>query len=223
MNSRIVIIGGMGPQASLELHQRIVSEAAKAGATDNEDYPEILHVSIPIPDFISSGDSSAGLKRLSRTLDTLHFRKDDRVVLACNTAHLLLPKIESKYHLRFISLIQATVEAVRKSGAKKVGLLASPTTVKSGLYEKPLLKVGCEVLLPSDSDSEVLERAIRYVIAGGSAKDMRKLVEPIISRMIGDGSERVILGCTELSVIFSGTHSYLIVDPLKVVCDQLLI
>lgn len=222
MSARIVIIGGMGPQASLELHRRIIAGAAKSGAKDNEDYPEIIHASIPIPDFISSGDGSAGLKRLEQSLDTLHFRKNDKVVLACNTVHLLLPEIESKYHLKLASLIRATVEAVRKSGANTVGLLASPTTIKDGLYEMPLSKIGCEVLLPTDSDIEVLERAIRHVIAGGPVDDVRKLIEPIISRLTNAGAEYVILGCTELSVIFNNESNGQIIDPLEVICRQLL-
>lgn len=53
MNKRIVIIGGMGPQASLELHKRIITQASKAGAESGSDFPEIAHVSLPIDDFIS--------------------------------------------------------------------------------------------------------------------------------------------------------------------------
>ena len=51
---KILIIGGMGPQASLELHDRIITAAAKQGATDGDEFPEILHASLPITDFISS-------------------------------------------------------------------------------------------------------------------------------------------------------------------------
>ncbi len=50
---RILIIGGMGPQASLELHSRIISAASSAGAHHGEDFPEIVHASLPIADFIS--------------------------------------------------------------------------------------------------------------------------------------------------------------------------
>lgn len=54
MNGKhIVIIGGMGPQASLLLHRRIIDFAVKKGAKLNSDYPKITHISIPVPDFIS--------------------------------------------------------------------------------------------------------------------------------------------------------------------------
>lgn len=50
---RIVIIGGMGPQASINLHQKIIEAATSRGARNNNDYPEIMHISIPVVDFIS--------------------------------------------------------------------------------------------------------------------------------------------------------------------------
>ncbi len=222
MSRRIVIIGGMGPQASLELHQRIITGAAKAGAKDNEDYPEILHASIPIPDFISSGDSSEGLRRLKQSLDALHLRQDDTLALACNTAHILLPKIEAAYNVNFVSLVQTTVDSVQGTGIKRVGLLASPTTLKSGLYQKPLVRIGCDVILPTTEDIHNLERAIRHVITNASASQVKSLVESIVERMVEEGAEQVILGCTELSVIFSDSSSKHIVDTLRIVSERLL-
>lgn len=53
MKRKILIIGGMGPQASLLLHQRIIARAIDNGAQKAEQFPEILHCSIPFPDFIS--------------------------------------------------------------------------------------------------------------------------------------------------------------------------
>jgi aspartate racemase len=219
--NRIVIVGGMGPQASLELHRRILASAAVAGAKDNDDYPEILHASIPIPDFISSGDSTEGLRRLLESLDELHIRHNDHVILACNTVHVLLPVIEARYDVRFTSLIEETVKVVQQKKTKLVGLLASPTTIHEGLYEQPLSQVGYKIVAPTQGDMDSLERAIRHIIANGSPGNVRQLVEPIIGRMHQAGADYVILGCTELSVMFSGDNSNSLIDPLDAVCNQL--
>ncbi len=53
MNRRIVIIGGMGPQASLSLHERLIKRAQELGARNGNEFPEIIHFSLPIDDFIS--------------------------------------------------------------------------------------------------------------------------------------------------------------------------
>lgn len=66
---KIVIIGGMGPQASLALHQRIIQLATQAGASDGEQYPEILHLSLPVPDFISdTSRTQAALDMITHSL-----------------------------------------------------------------------------------------------------------------------------------------------------------
>ena len=50
---KILIIGGMGPQASLLLHKRIIDRAAQTGARNGVDFPEITHLSLAIDDFIA--------------------------------------------------------------------------------------------------------------------------------------------------------------------------
>lgn len=219
---RIVIIGGMGPQASLELHRQIVAGAANAGARDNDSYPEILHISIPIPDFISSDDSSRSLAALVASIGKLRLAPDDQIILACNTAHLLLPAIEKSCGVKLISIVEATTQAIEQHNAKLVGLLASPTTIKSGLYERPLKKLGCNILMPTQKEISVLEEAIRHIIANKPAEDVRGLVYVIIKRMLNDGAEKIILGCTELSVIFNNHEELVLVDPLEAVSSLVL-
>ena len=68
-NNHIVIIGGMGPQASLELHKRILDEAANKGAKHAHEFPQISHLSVPFPDFISNPEGTkAALRLLSGTV-----------------------------------------------------------------------------------------------------------------------------------------------------------
>lgn len=73
MSNRIVIVGGMGPQASLELHGRIITEASKRGAVINSDYPEIVHLSLPIDDFISdSSKVDQAISYIARAMQKQH-------------------------------------------------------------------------------------------------------------------------------------------------------
>ena len=164
-----------------------------------------------------------GLKRLTQSMDDLKIRRDDILLLACNTAHLLLPEIEAAYGVRFISIVDTTVESIQQTGVTRVGLLASPTTIHSKLYEKPLVEVGCDVLAPTAEDIEILEQAIRHVIANGSPDRVRILVEPIIERMTQEGAQKIILGCTELSVIFRNSKNERLIDPLTTICEKVFV
>lgn len=221
MNQRIVIIGGMGPQASLELHKRLIASAANAGACKNDDYPEILHASIPVVDFINSDDKLAAIQYLYKVLDNLQLRYSDKIILACNTAHLLVPQLEERYSVRFISLIDATVQKISEKAEDKIAILASPTTINSRLFEQPLVRYGYSVISPTHREMQVLEKAIRHIIANRTPADMIGKIEPIILRMRNDGASRVILGCSELSVILADYKSQCTVDPLNAVCEQI--
>ena len=65
MKQIIIIIGGMGPQASLKLHRRIIRQALANGAKAGTDFPHIVHLSLPVPDFI------ANESRRSETLEII--------------------------------------------------------------------------------------------------------------------------------------------------------
>lgn len=67
---KILIIGGMGPQASLRLHRLILDKAVKNGAKDGKDFPSIVHLSLPIDDFIS--DQSKTIDALATIRESLY-------------------------------------------------------------------------------------------------------------------------------------------------------
>jgi hypothetical protein len=64
----------MGPQASLSLHQRLIKRAAAMGARNGDEFPEIIHLSLPIKDFISSTASlNAALSQITGALERLYY------------------------------------------------------------------------------------------------------------------------------------------------------
>jgi len=72
VKNKIIIIGGIGPQASLELHQRLIDTAVARGAKDGSDFPNIVHLSIPIPDFIDGIGFAKALEMIKASLDCLY-------------------------------------------------------------------------------------------------------------------------------------------------------
>lgn len=74
---RIIIIGGMGPQASLRLHELLLERAALTGAKNGNDFPEIVHFSLPIDDFISDeSKTAAAFTQIKRCLERLYARSN---------------------------------------------------------------------------------------------------------------------------------------------------
>ncbi len=73
MNNRLIIIGGMGPQASIELHRRMIQRATELGARNGNDFPEIAHISLPIDDFIADkSKTNQALVQIQGALECLY-------------------------------------------------------------------------------------------------------------------------------------------------------
>jgi aspartate/glutamate racemase len=69
-NQRILVIGGMGPQAGVRLVDMIMQKSIdEFGATKGEDFPEVVLCSLPVPDFIDSSRNQAkALQLISQRL-----------------------------------------------------------------------------------------------------------------------------------------------------------
>ncbi|MFA5136390.1 MAG: amino acid racemase [Patescibacteria group bacterium] len=197
---KIGIIGGVGPQATQYIYEHIIYYAQKKyGAKNNDDYPLLLIESVPIPDFISDTKQlGKALNMLYDTAGCLIRAGVDIIALGSNTVHICLPQLKKIVSVPFMSTIDMVVNKCRQESVKKAGVLASPVLIKNSLYKKGLEKAGIETILIQDSELMIVDRMIRHIIAGiKNHMDTNKYVE-IINRMLANGAERIILGCTEL-------------------------
>lgn len=229
MKQRMIIIGGMGPQASLELHRRMIRQALANGAKDGADFPHIVHLSLPVPDFIANESRrSEALEIIINELKNIGASMDDVIIIACNTAHLLQPDIERQLNIRITSMVDTTIDYVSRH-YKTIRLLASPTTIRTGLYDKPLKTTGVTVLTPDDNERQALETIIRAVIAGRTvpqlalekveriAKSERVEIDNYVENHLNNPP--ILLGCTELSCAFAKKPNT--IDPMNILINHL--
>lgn len=144
------------------------------------------------------------------------------MVIACNTAHLLLPQIEEYIGHRLVSLIDVTVERVHDLGLGTIGLLASPTTVRTKLYHMKLEERHLRIIEPTASQLDLIEACIRSVIAGKDPRIIKPGLQQVVRDMQARGAQGVVLGCTELSLIFSDDDDTALIDPFELITSNLL-
>ena len=148
------------------------------------------------------------------------FGEDTQVVIACNTAHLLREELEDHMQHKISSLINASLDEISKRKLRSVVLLASPTTISSGLYEKPLSEAGIEVVLASDEQQKLTESIIRQAIANKPLDALRDKLTKVIGDLESD-AQCVLLGCTELSLIYGVTKNPSVIDPMSLVVEEM--
>lgn len=200
ITKKIGIIGGVGPQATMALYELIISVAQKKyAAKDNDDYPHLLIESVPIPDFISDQSQlSVAREMLQRTVARFKSAEVDCVAIASNTVHLLLPELQSKSGLEFISITELVANVCALRGYTRVGLLASSVTLASNLYDQPLAEKGIALDKPEGDNRVLIDQIIRHVLAGSDNSDTKIEYVNILNSLFDRGSEAIILGCTEL-------------------------
>ena len=220
----IGIIGGMGPQASNELY-RLLIEGAKQryGARNNDDFPEILLDSVPVPDFISNTEqmehAACMLEDRTRRLTAYGA---DIISMACNTACVLSDRLRKQTSVPFISVVDEVVRQVSKSHTR-VLLLASPTSLRMGLYQLALSRYGLSYIVPPIKYYQELENIIRGVIDGRDRpflmKKLVRLTENILTNEYVDG---IVLGCTELPLVFPLNYRLPVYNSLSILAESLL-
>ena len=199
-NKTVGIIGGVGPQASCYLYDKIMKLAQlKYKAVNNDDFPQLLLYSVPVPDFISNKDNILkAMVMFEKVIADFETIGVDFIVIGSNTVHLLIDDFKKLTKIKFISMIDAVVDRVVRDKRKKVGLVSSSTTVKSGLYKKPLSKVEIELIVPDKKGIYKVEAIMRAVLAGSNSSKLKKDYIKTLSNLFDKGAEAIILGCTEL-------------------------
>lgn len=205
MSDRIIgILGGMGPQATLDLYREIISLTP---AEKDQDHIKVLIYSNPkIPDrtsaILSGGESP--LPQLVESAKILEQAGAGILTVPCNAAHYFVPEIQKHVTIPILNMIEETCKAVQTlmPEVKAVGLLAATLTVKGGLYRKVFNKVGIKVLEPNEANQQRVHAGIFQVKAKSYGASTCDTFESIGASLIKAGAGVVILGCTEVPLAF---------------------
>lgn len=214
------IIGGMGPLATAEFLKRLTIRSA---ALSDQEHIATITISNPhIPDRSTSIiDSMAPspLPELIRIAIQLEAFGVLAIAIPCNTAHYWINQIKNEIQITIIDMINVTCERISVSdGDCDVIILATFGTVRSQIYQTPLTynKIRWHIL--DSTQQAVVDNIIRLVKCGDLSLAL-KYYNYIISYVLRNSSHKILLACTELSVLQglnSSNSLYIdrIIDPL---------
>jgi aspartate racemase len=212
-NPMIGILGGMGPEATLDLYRHIISLTP---AARDQDHIRVLIYSNPkIPDrteaITAKGESP--LVELVESAKLLEREGAGIIAMPCNSAHYFLPQMQRAVSIPILDMIEETCRTIREKLPRvhKVGLIAALGTVRSGVYNRSLGKSGFEILVPTHEDQQRIQSAIGQVKAGAQNRATQEIFQSIGMRLIEAGAQAVILGCTEVPLAF---------EPNEVTCPS---
>ena len=138
-----------------------------------------------------------------------------------NTAHTTLADLEVEASVPFVSIPHETAKEVKRRGFVKVGLLAAPTTIFAGVYQTEFLNQGVQFELPDNGQFETLSEIIGQVIGGEFKAPKAKLLK-IADSLKKKKVEAIVLGCTELPLVFPKNYSLPVLNTLEILGRALL-
>lgn len=202
MQKTIGIIGGMGPLATCDLYEKVIK--VTSAQKDQEHIRVCIDGNTEIPDrtaaILHGGNDP--LPEMVRSAVRLEGMGADVLIMPCNTAHYFYRKILPFVKTPFLNMLEETADAAAKKGITKAGLLATDGTVQSGVYEEAFRRQGISLELPtSEEQKSVMELIYEGVKADNYQLDVARF-EKTMDRLLQEGSQILILGCTELPVAF---------------------
>ncbi len=215
----IGILGGMGPEATVDLFYKIIKFTP--AEKDQEHLRIIIDNNPKIPDRTAAilGKGEDPLPALQETAQNLEKAGADFIVIPCNTAHYFLSSIQESVNIPVLNMIEETAKETKKRipQIKKVGLLASIGVYKSEIYHQHFKKFNIEVISPEEKDKEEIMKVIYTIKAGDLSKRVKKNILKITQKLIDKGAEAIIAGCTEIPLILKeGDVSVPLIDPTQI-------
>jgi len=199
----IGILGGIGPQATMDLEARIHRVAQRLVPQHlNTGYPPLVTVYLRHPPVLVGSDGTprtplaidprvlAAARRLGAWADFL--------VIPSNTPHLFLDAIREAAGRPIISIIDVTLAALRRRGADAVGLVGLGIPQ---IYADRLEAEGLRAITADPATRDALARAILRLMEGGDTPEGRAAAAAAVGQVRAAGAPVTVLGCTEIPLL----------------------
>lgn len=200
----IGLLGGMSWESTIGYY-RAINEGVKE-VLGGFHSAKIMLYSVdfdPIEKMLSQGDWDGTARILTVAAQKLQVAGADFLVICTNTMHRVAPQIEAAIEIPLLHIADATAQRLIDDGIRKVGLLGTAYTMEQEFYMGRLQRRhGLEVVIPDAEDRELVHDVIFNELCMGKIETRsRERFLDIIHRLVQEGAEAVILGCTEIGML----------------------
>ena len=198
------IIGGMGPSATCDLMQKIIDN------TDAGDDQHNIHLLVDqntdVPDrtaAILKGGADP-MPELTKSAKRLEAAGADFLCMSCNTAHYFHERLSKQVGIPILNMPAESAQELKRRGVRKVGLLATDGTIRTGVYHRYLKEAGIEVVVPEGEDQKTVMSLIYDCVKKNVPveKYPKEQVARTVANLKAKGAEAYLLACTELPIAF---------------------
>ncbi len=201
----IGMLGGMSWESSAEYY-RLANELVRErlGGThsarivlDSLDFAEV-------EDLQNDGRWGEAGALLSERARALELAGAGLIVLCTNTMHRVFDVVQDAVTVPVLHIGDVTAAAVLATGCRRPGLLGTAFTMEQVFLRDRLASHGLEVLVPGPQDRAEVHRVIyEELVRGVVTETSRQAYREVISRLVDQGADGVVLGCTEIELLIT--------------------
>ncbi len=200
---KIGLIGGMSWESTL-LYYKLLNEKIKAlrggfhsanCVIESVDFAEIA-------DLQAKDDWLALDALMIKRAEALTTSGAEMILICANTMHLSVPAIAQCTSVPVLHIAEVTADEIKSSQLKKVALLGTKFTMEKDFFRNILEEKGIAVVVPDASGrNQVHDIIYKELVKGIITEESKKVYVTIIEKLINQGAEGVILGCTEIPLL----------------------
>ena len=216
------IIGGLGPETTSEFYLNIIFSCQKISKKVR---PSIIITSVPLPYKIEEDliTKNKGSKRyipfLINEAKRLEKSGANFLVMPCNSLHVFIKEIRNAVKIPVLSIIEETVNFIKKKKFRKVGILSTSATIQNKLYENAFEEGGISYEIPNNFQQEKMGKFILNLVSGQQNNRDREGLIQIINDFEKKDVDCVALACTDLQLLIPKHPKLKIFDTMKIFAD----
>lgn len=197
------VLGGMGPEATIDFMSRLLR--MNPAATDQDHLRVLIDHNPQVPNrqaAINGQDSSIG-PLLASMAAGLERAGADFLVMVCNSAHAFQADIEQAVSIPFLSIIDMVLEELddQHSDLDRVGVMAAGGCLDAQLYQRALAASDRHSILWNQQERQQFMNDMYRIKSGVLDQAVRDSLLQLGESLHKRGAEVLIAGCTEIPLL----------------------
>ena len=201
----IGLIGGITPESTI-LYYQILNNLAAKQFGDNHSCKLIIN-SVDFSEISNLQKQNRwdllGIM-MSDAAKSLELAGASCIIICANTMHITIDAVRSAVRIPVIHVSNATAEKIVEQGLKNVALIGTKYTMELDFFKDILNSYGIATIIPEADDRDIIHDIIYKELSKGIVSDASKQIYlQIVEKLIGNGAEGIILGCTEIPLLIN--------------------
>ncbi len=207
--NKLGLIGGTGPESTIEYYKGIeYGVQQKAGRSF---FPNLTIESLSVFDvleFCGKQDYAGLTEYLLKGIRNLAAAGANYAALTGITPHIVFEELSKASPIPLISMVDTARDYAAAQGYKKICLLGTLPTMEGEFFQNSFAKCGIEVVTPNAEERNYIGTKIETELEFGKVlPKTQQAFKEIAERIIKEEQvQAIVLGCTELPLIFKGVE-----------------